>query len=318
MRFGIDRSVVRLGLRLAPALGLAVVLLSSGGCIPALVDFTEAQVIELADQQAPVLTQEYGGEVASAVVRDYVNARGQELAAVSMRPRLDWRFKVLDNEAVNAFALPGGHVFITRGLLARLQNEAELVAVLGHEVGHVTLNHGEKRMEKAATATMGAELVGALLEAMTNEQSVGGFGKYATQMGLQMAQLRHSRDDESEADERGVQLTAKLGYNPAGLIGVLEVLSQISKGDSIEMLQTHPNPQKRIKDVLLILQKQYPDWQAIDGKYHRYEFENYEEQVLNQLAAMPPAPDVALVIPDGVIGLMAPAPGYEGGCVCGH
>ncbi|MEM6551358.1 MAG: M48 family metalloprotease [Planctomycetota bacterium] len=285
---------------------------------PTLVDLSEEQVNELANQQAPQLTQEFGGEIGASDVKAYVQARGLELAAVSERPELPWSFKVLNNDAVNAFALPGGHVFITRGLLVQLENEAELMGVLGHEIGHVTLDHGEKRMEKAATAQLGVQAVATILAGTQDDDTVTLLGAYGAQLGLQMVQLQHSRQDESDADAKGAFYSAELGYSPAGIIGVLEVLASLSQGGTPEILKTHPNPEKRIQDVLVLLDANYPDWEAAQGPYHRFDPDRYRRNVLQPLAAMPAAPDVALVIPDGHLGLFAPIPGREGACGCGH
>ncbi|MEM6393667.1 MAG: M48 family metalloprotease [Planctomycetota bacterium] len=319
---GLARGVVGRLARCAVVLTLGVALV---GCesmpripIPTLVDLSEREVVEIANQQAPQMTQQFGGEVPSQLVRAYVDARGRELAAVSRRPNLPWSFKVLNNNAVNAFAMPGGHVFITRGLLVQLKNEAELMGVLGHEIGHVTLNHGESRMEKAATMELGVKVLTQMINKETDDELVRQLGQYGAQIASTMVQLQHSRQDETDADAKGMDLPAKLGYSPAGIMGVLEVLSRISGGSKSDLFKSHPNPERRIADVKKTLDEKYPNWQAATGPYHRFEPNRYQQNILKQLVSLPPAPDVALVIPEGAICTLVPVAGRKAACDCSH
>ncbi|MEM1210792.1 MAG: M48 family metalloprotease [Planctomycetota bacterium] len=279
--------------------------------MPTLVDLSEEEINELAAQQAPQLTAEFGGELESERIRAYVSARGQELAEVCERPELPWTFKVLDSDVVNAFALPGGHVFITRGLLVKLENEAELMCVLGHEIAHITLDHGEKRMEKAATAQLGVAVVAGILSGTQDDDAVTLLGAYGTQFGLQMVQLQHSRKDESDADVLGADYAAALGYSPAGILGVLEVLASLGTDSTPELLKTHPNPERRIDDIIVMLDERYPDWEAVSGEYHRFNPARYQAEVRDTLAQLPPASEEALQIPENAISVLHPVPGQE-------
>ena len=151
----------------------------------------EAQEIQMgreADQEISASLGLYADEAAQR----YVSALGQELAAKSERPDLPWSFKVVDDPIVNAFALPGGFIYVTRGIMAHLSSEAELVAVLGHEIGHVTGRHSVERLSKAQLANVGLG-VGMIVSPRFRQ-----FGDLA-QMGMGLLFLKYSRDDEREA-----------------------------------------------------------------------------------------------------------------------
>ncbi len=157
-----------------------------------------------------------------------------------------------DQQVVNAFALPGGQIFITKALLDRLANEDQLAGVLGHETGHVLARHSAEQMAKSQ---LGRQLVTATAVGSSHiSQSA------AAALANQMLQLHFSREDESEADAMGIRLMAEAGYNPTGMLDVMKVLQKVSAGGSTpEFLQTHPNPENRLERIRAILQRDYPD-----------------------------------------------------------
>ncbi|MEM7480169.1 MAG: M48 family metalloprotease [Acidobacteriota bacterium] len=174
--------------------------------------------------------------------QEYVSRIGLEMAAKSERPNLPWSFKVVDDPVVNAFALPGGFIYVTRGILAHMNNEAELAAVLGHEIGHVTGRHSVSRMSKAQLATLGLG-IGSIVE-----PSIARAGDLL-QTGLGLLFLKYSRNDERQADDLGLRYLGRTGYDAREMIGVFEMLGAVSQaagGDRIPgWLATHPQPENR-------------------------------------------------------------------------
>ncbi|MFC2171269.1 M48 family metalloprotease [Acidobacteriota bacterium] len=207
---------------------------------------SEDQEIALGREADPQIISEYG-LYETDPLSSYVDSIGQKLASESHRPQLEWQFKVVDSPAVNAFALPGGYIYVTRGILAHFNSEAEMAAVLGHEIGHVTARHTASRMSKA-------QLVGVSL-------GVGGllvpeFNRYSglAQTSLGMLFLKFSRDDERQADDLGVVYAAKAGYDPQAFIEVFEMLEGVSEQSSRSplpnWLSTHPSPENRSARII--------------------------------------------------------------------
>ncbi|MFO1286304.1 MAG: M48 family metalloprotease [Rubrivivax sp.] len=158
--------------------------------------------------------------VADPAVQAYVNALGQKLAAQSHRKELKWTFTVLDSDEVNAFALPGGYVYVTRGIMAYLDSEADLAGVVGHEIGHVTARHGAQRatrQQNASMAVLGAVVLGSLF----------GVGQAAGELGQTLAAgniAKYGREQELQADELGAQYLARVRFNPTNMVDVIQVL----------------------------------------------------------------------------------------------
>ncbi|MCG8458553.1 MAG: M48 family metalloprotease, partial [Holophagales bacterium] len=173
----------------------------------------------------------------------YVERLGQSMATKSERPHLPWTFRVLDDPVINAFALPGGYIYITRGILAHMGSEAELVSVLGHEIGHVTARHGVNQLSKQQLAGLGLG-VGMIL-APELARSVGDLA----QAGMQLLFLKYGRDDERQADELGFRYMGHIGANPEGAVEMFAMLGSSGKaagGDRLPgYLSTHPDPDAR-------------------------------------------------------------------------
>jgi predicted Zn-dependent protease len=167
---------------------------------------SEAQEIEMG-RKADRLIEAQMGLYGGAALQDYVQSIGDRLAAVSERPDLDWTFRVVDDSSVNAFALPGGYIYITRGIIAHLNSEAELATVIGHEIGHVTARHSVNQMSKAQLAQLGLGL-GMVLSPEAAQQ----FGGYA-EMGVGVMFLKFGRDDERQADDLGLRYMVAADYD---------------------------------------------------------------------------------------------------------
>ncbi len=183
-----------------------------------------AEVAEGQKEHQQVL-QEYGA-YANPAVQAYVNDLGQRLAAHSHRTQLEWHFTVLDSPEINAFALPGGYVYVTRGIMAYLDSEADLAGVMGHEIGHVTARHGAQRATRQQNAGLGvfaASVLGAVLES----QGVSGAGRMAGQVSQTVAAgyvASYGRDQELQADGLGAEYLSRSHYDPRNMVDVITVL----------------------------------------------------------------------------------------------
>lgn len=203
---------------------------------------SESQEIAMGQQAAAEVRQSMGLVPDSAVQR-YVRTIGLRLAKASERPNLPWSFDVLDDPAVNAFALPGGSIFITRGILSYIQNEAELASVIGHEIGHVTAKHSVQQISRAQLA-QGLLGVGSILSS-----EVAAVAGVAGQ-GLGIMFLKFGRDAETQADDLGFKYSLNDGYDVRAMKGMFEMLSRVSGGAGVgrlpQWLSTHPDPENRI------------------------------------------------------------------------
>jgi predicted Zn-dependent protease len=222
------------------------------------VTMSVAQELELGRKMHPQVLQEYG-RYEDEALQAYVNDIGQRVAAKSHRPDLQYTFTVLDSEEVNAFALPG-YVYITRGIMAYLNSEAELAAVLGHEVGHITARHSVRQQTGATAAGVGATLIGIL----TGSGDLAGLANMAG-----TALVRgYGRDMELEADELGAQYLNRLGCSPEAMIDVVRLLKnqemlevQLARQENREprvyhgVFSTHPDNDTRLKEVVASARK---------------------------------------------------------------
>lgn len=185
----------------------------------------KAEIAEGAKAHQEVL-EEYG-VLDDPAVQAYVAGVGQKLAAQSHRAKLKWSFTVLDSPQVNAFAVPGGYVYITRGLMAYLDNEAELAGVLGHEIGHVTARHGAQQATRQMGAGIGvglATLGGALLEMATGIPGLAQAAGGVAQVGAAGLVAKYSREQELQADQLGAEYLVRSHYDPANMVEVIQAL----------------------------------------------------------------------------------------------
>lgn len=201
---------------------------------------SEAQEIQIGrENDAQIVAQM--GLYGDQELQDYLQELGAELAAKSERPHLPWTFRLVDDPVVNAFALPGGYIYITRGILSHFNSEAELVSVLGHEIGHVTGRHGVERMSKAQLAQIG---LGVAAVASEDFRPFAG----AAQQGLGLLFLKFSRDDERQADDLGLRYLLAGNYAPDEMPKVFQTLDRMSgsQGGRVPAwLATHPPPANR-------------------------------------------------------------------------
>jgi predicted Zn-dependent protease len=206
---------------------------------------TESDEIALGKQSDQEVSQSYG-IYEDAELNAYVNQIGQRMAKLSHRPNLTYSFKVLDTPVINAFAVPGGYVYVTRGILSYMNNEAELAGVVGHEIGHVTARHTAQQYSRTQLAQLGLG-VGAILSEK--------FRQYAglAQFGASMLFLRFSRDNERQSDNLGVEYSTRAGYDANEMANFFETLERMNPGSDQSGLpgwfSTHPNPADRYNTV---------------------------------------------------------------------
>ncbi|MED5618286.1 M48 family metalloprotease [Ideonella sp. BN130291] len=224
-----------------------------------------SEVQEGAKEHQAVLA-EYG-TVQDPRVQAYVTELGRRLARQSERAQLDWHFTVLDSPEVNAFALPGGYVYVTRGIMAYMDSEADLAGVMGHEIGHVTARHGAQRATKQQTAGLGvlaATVLGAILEG----RGVSGAGQVASQISQTAAAgyiAHYSRDQELQADRLGAEYLSRAGYNPRNMVDVIQLLryqdqfaAEVARSEGRtaqqgpSWLASHPSNEQRLHDITSI------------------------------------------------------------------
>jgi beta-barrel assembly-enhancing protease len=218
------------------------------------VDLSPDEEIVLGLQAAPEVAQQYGGLYPDDEAQALVKEVGQRIVQASAAGRTPYQFDfhlLADTETVNAFALPGGPIFITAALLARLETEGQLAGVLGHEIAHVVARHGAERLakQKLTQGLVGAAGVATDLQGAQLAAVVG-----------QLVNMRYSRQDELESDRLGVRFMTEAGYDPNALKDVMQILEQASGGSSQpEFMSTHPNPGNRIAEIEAAIAQEFPN-----------------------------------------------------------
>lgn len=178
-------------------------------------------------------------------LQNFIKQKGQEMASISHRPELPYEFKIVDSPVVNAFAVPGGFVYFTRGIMAHFNNEAEFAGVLGHEIGHITARHSAKQYSRAMLGQVG------LVAGSVISPEFAQFADVAAQ-GLQLLFLKFGRDAESQSDKLGVEYSTKIGYDASEMAGFFSTLDRLSAESGQEVptfLSTHPDPADRERRV---------------------------------------------------------------------
>lgn len=212
-------------------------------------------------QAAPEMASQFGGEDPDPQEQALVEEVGQEVVKNSKAAESPYRFDfhaLADDQTVNAFALPGGQIFITRALLRQLETRGQLAGVLGHEIGHVIERHSA---EQIAQAQLRQGLTGAAVIATYDPNNPGSRGSAAVAAMIgQLVNLKFSRNDELEADGWGVRLMSQAGYNPKSMLGVMEILKKASGGSGgSDFFQTHPNPANREEKIKQAIAEVYPN-----------------------------------------------------------
>jgi predicted Zn-dependent protease len=224
------------------------------------VDMSPPQEIALGLQSAPQMENQYGGPAQDSAGQARVTEVGESIVAKSDAGKTPYKFAfhlLADSRTVNAFALPGGQVFITEGLLKLLHTEGELACVLAHEIGHVAARHSAQQLAKQelTQGLTGAAVIAAYDPNDRNSQ-------YKAEMAMLVAQvvsLKFGRNDELEADKLGVRFASQAGYDPRSMIKVMEILDHVAASRTPEFFSTHPNPEHRIERIKTAIAEKYPD-----------------------------------------------------------
>ncbi len=186
-------------------------------------------------------------------LQDFIDSKGQEMVKISHRSNIDYHFRVLDSEILNAFAVPGGYVYFTRGIMAHFNNEAEFAGVLGHEIGHIAARHSVEQQRNQILGQAG------IIAGVVLAPELAGLAEPASQ-GMGLLLLKFGRDAERESDKLGVEYSSKIGYDASEMAEFFLTLERQSsasgKGELPEFLSTHPNPGNRLVDV----GKQAEEW----------------------------------------------------------
>ncbi len=221
---------------------------------------SEAEELAIGQQMDADIRREMG-VYDDAELQRYVDGIGQRLARSSHRPNLPWTFTIVDSPAINAFALPGGYIYLTRGLLAYLDDESELAGVIGHEIGHVTARHAAQAYTRQAQANIGLAILGIFVPSTQPFTELGAAG-------LSVLFLKHGREQELEADRLGVEYGSGNGFDPTGVPRFLTTLARVdamSERGVPNWLSTHPDPGSRVTKAEPIAGKfMSPDARAVN------------------------------------------------------
>lgn len=225
------------------------------------INITAEQEVMLGQQSAPQMIEQFGGLSRDADATALVEEVGQEVVANSDARNAPYPFKfhlLADRETINAFALPGGQIFITEALLARLETRGQLAGVLGHEVGHVVGRHSAEQIAKQqlTEGLTGAAVIAAYDPNNPDNQAAA---RMAQLVG-QVVNMKYGRNDELEADQFGVKYMAESGFDPNALVGVMEILAEAAGPNrQPEFFSTHPNPDNRIEHIQAEIKDEFPN-----------------------------------------------------------
>jgi len=232
--------------------------------------YSEQDDINTGRKLAPEIEKQLGGRIADESLQNYINSVGQRIARVGHKPHWEYHFTAVEHKSINAIALPGGYIFITKGILKELQTEAQLAALLGHEIAHVVARDTSAAMSRATAISF---LLQALLSPKTPQGAV-----IAANLARLILDLQYSRKQERAADVGGMDYTVAAGYNPHGAVELMQMLQEQNKVRPVEFLSTHPSPENRLIYLRARIQTRYGSPQALKiGK------EDYHSNVLQRL-----------------------------------
>jgi beta-barrel assembly-enhancing protease len=221
-----------------------VLILICGGCQTNPVTGEEELILVSPEQEkemgrdtAEQVEKELGQSLKDQQLQSYINSVGQSIAQISHMPSEGFSYKAIDHKSVNAFALPGGYIYITSGLLKELNSEAQLAAILAHETAHVTARHLAQQITRNIIIDVGMSAAGS--QASSSAMKVANIVR-------QLEGMSFTREQERQADEVGLDYLVKAGYTPYGIIETMEILQRQSDSRTIEFFSTHPNPENRI------------------------------------------------------------------------
>jgi len=232
--------------------------------------FSTEQDIEIGRKYAPEVEKELGGRIANERLQNYIDSVGQKIARISHRPDWKYQFVAVQDKSLNAAALPGGYIFITKGMLENLQTEAQLAGILAHETVHVVARDTLNVMSNQIGISI-------LLSAVISTETSQGVST-AADLARLIIGLRYSRSDEREADLGGLDYMVAAGYNPYGMVETMQILQRQHEVRPIEFLSSHPSPENRLAYLRQRAETNYGNIEGLKiGK------EDYNSNVLAQL-----------------------------------
>ena len=244
---------------------------------------SQQQEVELGAQQAQQVNAQLP-MLQDATVNAYVNSLGQQLARTTSRADLDWHFAVVNTDVINAFALPGGYIYVNRGVLERASNEGEVASVLAHEIEHVVRRHSVKQMEQVNNANIGVALACTLTNVCNNQVT-----QAAIQVGGSAYFAKNSRADEVQADEGGFDTIIRAGINPRGMLTFFQKLLAEEQqsgggGNASSWFADHPGTEDRINDIQRLLNEHASQLNGLRSDSQAF------QTMKRRLAQLPPAP----------------------------
>jgi predicted Zn-dependent protease len=233
--------------------------------------FSKEQDIEIGRKYAPEIEKQFGGRIANEGLQNYIDSVGQRIVRISHRPDWEYHFVAVQDKSLNAAALPGGYIFITKGMLEKLETEAQLAGILAHETVHVVARDTLNMMSNQIGINI-------LLSAVTSGETSRGI-LTAADLARMIISLRYSRKDEREADIGGLDYMVAAGYNPHGMVETMQILQNQHKVKPIEFLSSHPSPENRLAYLKQRAQTNYSKLEGLKiGKEH------YHSNVLQRLS----------------------------------
>jgi predicted Zn-dependent protease len=277
----VRRLIIRLGIGLLFALFGLITYLTNVDVNPVTgerqrVQLSPRQEIALGLQARNNMAARHGGLYPDSGLQNYVTQVGQRVVKQSKASQSPYPYQfylLRDPKTINAFALPGGQVFITAALLGRLKSEAQLAGVLGHEVGHVVGRHGAEHLAKQQ---LGTALVNAVGIAASDTAEDARRAALVAQAVNQLVSLRYGREDELESDLLGFQFMTQAGYNPKGIVELMQILGSSRQGGAPpEFLSTHPNPGNRVERLQALIAENFPNGIPANLEEGREDFDQH-------------------------------------------
>jgi predicted Zn-dependent protease len=241
--------------------------------------FPDRQDIDIGKQYAPEVEKELKGRIEDQALQNYIDGVGQKVAKISHRPDFNYHFVAVHDKSINAVALPGGHIFVTKGMLLKLKSEAQLAGVLAHETVHVVARDTANTMSKQ----IGMDILFAAAMTQTSSREALTMADLARQI----VSLKYGRDDEKDADIYGMDYMVRAGYNPNGTVETMQMLEEEERIRAVEFLSSHPSPENRVSYLQARIQTHY--FNSIEGT--KVGQEDYQRFVLDRLKNLPDVPE---------------------------
>jgi beta-barrel assembly-enhancing protease len=235
--------------------------------------------IEMGKQIAPEVEKELKGKIEDKTLQNYIDDVGRQITKFSHNPDFDYHFVAVNDKSINAISLPGGRIFITKGMLLKLESESQLAGVLAHEIVHVVARDTQNMMSKEAGL--------GVLFVLAMSQTRSGGEMAAVDLARQIVELKYSREDEVTADLGGLDYMVRAGYDPNGMIETMQMLQKEDTIRPVEFFSTHPSPENRVSYLQAKIQTYYSA--GLTGV--KTGGEDYRRNVLDRLGNLPDEPE---------------------------